>query len=105
MFRAAAADLFFPQVVLCNNNFIQATFLEEYDVTEHANLMIKYYFKGSPDPITEKQKDIINEIEVSSEGFFFFFKVSFRCVFLSTRKRLWPVVWLDPSCVSATPPA
>ncbi len=67
-FRATAADLYFPQVVICNSNFIQATFIQEYNITDHANLLIKYFFSGSPDVITDEEKKIIQEIEVC--GFF-----------------------------------
>ena len=63
-FRATPNDLYFPQVVICNSNFIQATFLEEYNITEHANLLIQYFFSRSPKDITTKGKKIVQEIEV-----------------------------------------
>ena len=66
--RATAKDLYFPQVVVCNSNFIQATFLKEFNITEHANLLIQYYFSGSPRDITEKQKKIVGKIEVGGAG-------------------------------------
>ncbi len=62
--RATTADLYFPQVVLCNSNFIQATFLQEFNITQHANLLIRYFYSGSAKDITEKETKIIGEIEV-----------------------------------------
>ncbi len=60
---SSTSELYFPQVAVCNNNFIQASFLEEYDLTNHSDLLIRYFYSGSPEPITEKEAKFIEKIE------------------------------------------
>ncbi len=62
--QATTEDLYFPQVVICNSNFIQATFLEEFQIAEFADLLVKYYFTGSSKPITKEEEAAIGYIEV-----------------------------------------
>ncbi len=50
-------------MAICNSNFIQASFLEEYDIADYSNLLIEYYFSGSYRRITDEEKRIIERIE------------------------------------------
>jgi len=53
-------------VAVCNSNLIQASFLEEYDIEDEANLLISYYFRGTEAKISEEQKESIRAIEAST---------------------------------------
>ncbi len=47
---SSTSELYFPQVAVCNNNFIQASFLDAYDLTNHSDPLIRYFYSGTPEP-------------------------------------------------------